>query len=227
MIIRGDRDHPALAEYDKARSWLCEAMAPDVWGTLTYYREDGPVSIRCRAVALPTISAPVGTFSTIDVDLIADTPYWERAEEQVTSVGRILRLLHFPWAPKKGPWGCFNRFAGISNDTTRQIFPTVEIFATGQHVTLENVTAGKSVTIEHGIAENEKLVVDLRDVTAILWRRDASGAYQEAEDVSHWMSLTSEPWALVPGWNHVVISNENPEDTPLAYLRYRLPVLGV
>lgn len=227
MRILGDPAHPAMAEYDRARSFLCEAFAPNRWGWLTYYREDGAVRLRCRPVALPTISAPVGTYSTIDIDFAADSPCWERAEEAVVCIGLILRFWRFPWSPRLGPLGAFDRFAGVENPGVEVIYPTVEVYSTGQVVTLANRTTGQAATIEHPIAQGEKLVVDLRDVTAWLWRQDGAGDYRRAEDVSHWMSLDSQPWGLAPGYNQIVVSNEVPEDTPVAYVRYRLPVLGV
>ena len=45
--------------------------------------------------------------------------------------------------------------------------------------------------------------------------------------MSHWMSLDSTPWCLKPGGSRITISNEAPEDTPVAYVRYRIPSLGV
>ena len=69
--------------------------------------------------------------------------------------------------------------------------------------------------------------MDLRDVSAFLYDRDETGVYQLQEDVSHWMSLDSQPWALRPGPNQVAIANDVPEDTPVAYIRWRVPSLGV
>ena len=227
MRIVGDATHPAKAAYDTARSWLCEAMSPDVWGTLTYHREDGPVCIRCRPVAAPSISAPVGVYSEIDVDFVSDSAYWEKETVEAVNIGLVQKFWHFPWAPVKGPMGAFNHFAGIENPTTRVIYPTVEIYSTGQEVTVKNVTTGLWVTIERPIGEDERLVVDLRDVTAWLWRKDEDGEYRRESDVSHWMSLDSEPWGLQPGYNQIVVSNDSPEDTPVAYVKYRLPVMGI
>ena len=227
MQIFGGPGRPALAEYDRARAWLCQALAPNRWGTLIYYKEDEAVQIRCRPMATPTIGSPTVTLSTVEVTFVTDSPYWETAEEYVVSVGAIQKFWHFPWAPVLAPMGAFNRFGSINNPSEELIYPTVEIFSTSRHVTLTNLTTGEFITIEHAIGEGQKLVVELRDVTAWLWELDSGGIYRQEEDVSHWMSLDSEPWGLRPGANQVVIANEEPEATPQAFIRYRVPSLGV
>lgn len=225
--LLGNRSHPARAEYDKARSFLAEAFAPDVWGTLTYYREDRAVRARCRAAATPAFTQAAETFLKFDVDLVSDDPCWWAAEEEIVCVGRSKKFFRFPWTPVLSPLGALERTARVVNPSTRTVYPTVEVYSTGQYVTLRNETTGGKVTIEHAIAGGEKLVVDLRDVTAWLWRQDGNGDYRQSEDVSHWMSLDSEPWGVVPGRNVLTIANDEPEDTPVAYIRWRLPVLGV
>jgi len=227
MWIKGGKTNPALAEYDRQRALLCQAFAPNRWGTLIYYREDGPVQIRCRPIATPTISGQIGTYAAIDIDFVADSPYWQSANEYIVSLGVNLKLFRFPWAPVRGAMGAYNRFARVDNPTTEQVYPTLEVYTTGQYVTLTNLTTGKAVKIEHAIASDQKLLVDLADITAYLWTREADGEYAQREDVSHWMSLDSEPWSLEPGGNQVAIYNDVPEDTPRAFVRYRLPSLGV
>lgn len=227
MLVYGDRGRSARVEYDKARVLLHEAFAPNRWGLLTYYKEDEAVWVRCRPVSTPTISAPVGTYSTVDVDFVTDSPYWETALEHVVCIGAIQKFRRFPWTPVKGPMGVFNRFASIQNPTVLDIVPSAEVYSTGQYVTLTNLSTGEHVTIEHAIREDQKLMVDLSDMSAFLWTKNGAGDFAEPEDVSHWMSLDSEPWGLKPGLNQVAITNDVPEDTPVAYVRYRIPSLGV
>ena len=227
MLVYGSRTLSARAAYDTQRAWLAQAFAPNRWGTLTYYKEDEAVQVRCRPLATPTIGTPVGTFSTIDISFTADSPYWESAKEYILAMGVIQRFWHFPWAPYRFPMGAYTRFGMVDNPAEENIYPSIEVYTTGQEVCLANRTTGEQVTIEHSIAENQKLVVDLKDVSAFLYQRDGSGDYQMQEDVSHWMSLDSVPWALRPGRNQVAITNDQPEDTPVAYLRYRIPSLGV
>ena len=142
-------------------------------------------------------------------------------------MGVIQRFWRFPWAARRWPMGAYSRFGVVDNPTEELIYPTVEVYTTAQEVTLSNLTTGEAVTIEHAIAANQKLVVELQDVSAFLYQLDEAGDYVLQEDVSHWMSLDSEPWAIRPGRNRVAITNDVPEDTPVAYLRYRVPSLGV
>lgn len=227
MWVFGDRLHPARAEYDKQRARLCQAFAPNRWGTLIYHREDADVQARCRPLATPTFGTPVGTYSTLDISFTADSPYWESAEEVVEALGVIRKEWHFPWIPVREPMGSFSPFATGSNPTAVDVYPTIEVFSTCRYVTLSNLDTGEAVTIEHEIGERQKLVVDMRDVTAILWERDEAGVFQQKEDVSHWMSLDSVPWCIKPGGSRITIRNEAPEDSPVAYVRYRIPYLGV
>lgn len=223
MWVTGDRAHPAQAEFDRQRALLHQAFAPHRWGILTYYKEDEAVQVRCRPMATPTLGTPVGTYAPIDISFTADSPYWETARETMICIGRIQRFWHFPWASTKAPMGAYNRLANIQNPSEELIYPTVEVYTTGQQVTLTNQTTGEQITIEHEIAENQRLVVDLRDVSAFLQTLDGAGP----EDVSHWISLDSVPWGLRPGRNQVVVTNDVPEDTPVAYVKYRVPSLGI
>lgn len=227
MLVYGSKSSPAPAAYDRQRAWLAQTFAPNRWGILTYHKEDEAVQVRCRPLATPTIGTPVGTYSTIDISFTADTPYWESAQETVLAVGVIQRFWRFPWATRRWPMGAYSRFGIVDNPTEELIYPTVEVYTTAQEVTLSNLTTGEAVTIEHAIASNQKLVVELQDVSAFLYQLDGAGDYVLQEDVSHWMSLDSEPWAIRPGRNRVAITNDVPEDTPVAYLRYRVPSLGV
>lgn len=227
MLVYGDKKNPAIVEYDKKRAFLAEALSPNRWGTLIYYRESGAVQLRCRPVAIPTISPPVGVRSTVDVDFVSDSPFWQSAQEHIVCLGVIMRYRHFPWAPVRGPMGAFSRYAIIENPSQENIYPTAEIYTTGQYVTLTNSTTGERATIEHPISDGQKLEVDLRDMSATLWTRSEAGDYNRPEDVSHWLSLDSQPWGLRPGVSQVAITNDVPEDTPLTFLRYRIPSLGV
>lgn len=227
MLVWGTSASPARAAYDRQRARLAQTFAPHRWGLLTYYKEDEAVQVRCRPLATPTISQPVGTYSTIDISFTADRPYWESAKEYIKAVGVIQKFWNFPWVARRYPMGSFSRFCAIDNPTAEEIYPTIEVYTTGQVVTLTNQTTGQAVTIQHQIAADQKLLVDLRDVSAFLYRRDERGDYQLQEDVSHWMSLDSQPWSLQPGTNQVAIANDVPEDTPAAYIRYRIPSLGV
>lgn len=227
MWVTGDRNRSALAEYDRQRAVLHQAFAPHRWGTLTYYKEDEAVQVRCRPIATPTLGTPIGTFAPIDISFTTDTSFWESAKQYIVCIGIIQRFWRFPWTPVRGPMGAFNRLAGIENPSEEIIYPEVEVYTTGQQVTLLNQTTGQQITIEHAIKENQKLAVDLRDVSAFLLTQDGAGNYGTPKDVSHWMSLNSEPWGLQPGRNQVVVSNDVPEDTPVAYIKYRIPSLGV
>ena len=71
------------------------------------------------------------------------------------------------------------------------------------------------------------MVIHMQDASALLFERDDAGQWVESEDVSHWLTLDSDPWGLVPGDNTVGITGGTAQDTPVTYIQYRVPYLGV
>lgn len=228
MEVFGNRGFPAQAAFDRAKSALCMALAPHRWGYLTYHTEDGDRRIHCRTVSTPGFGERVGrtTYCTLDIEFTADSSYWESSDLYTAAIGVRMDLWHFPMALPT-VFGSLTARASITNPTGEIIYPTVEITSTAQLVTITNVTAGKHISVNRPIGAGEKMIVGMEDASAAIWRRDAGGGWREFEDVSHWLTLDSDPWGLIPGENVISIDNEIPDDTPVTYIKYRLPYLGV
>lgn len=228
MVVYGSKTYPAQAAFDRAKSELCMAFAPHRWGYLTYHTEDGNRRIYCRPTATPGFGDRVGatTTCTLDIEFTTDSPYWESSDLYTYAVGVKIKRLHFPMHLPL-VFGSLAPRAVIHNPTGEVIYPTVEITSTAQLVTVTNETAGKHISINRPIGEGEKMVIQMEDASAGIWKRDSKGAYREVEDVSHWLTLDSDPWGMVPGENVITIANEIPADTPITYIKYRLPFLGV
>ena len=226
LVAYGTSTFSAQAAFDRRRSELCQAFAPNRWGYLTYHTEDGPRRARCRPIATPTFGPRVNNTCTLDIEFITDSPYWESADLYVQTVGlRVKRWIfpmHLPMV-----FGSLTPRAIVNNPTGEMIYPTVEIMSTAQLITVTNETAGRHISINRPIMQGQKMIIRMEDASASIWTQDAYGAYQETEDVSHWLTLGSDPWGRVPGDNIITIANEIPEETPTTYLKYRLPYLGV
>lgn len=227
IVAYGSKTLPAQTALDRLRSELCSALAPHRFGTLTYHTEDGNRQIRCRPVAAPTFGTRVSNTCTIDVEFTSDSPYWESSDLYTAVVGKLIRSLHFPMVFCPLIFGRYSPKAVIANPTAEIIYPVVEITSTAQQVTVTNETTGKAISITRPIAEGQKMVIQLVDASAEIWERDAGGIYRVKEDVSHWLTLDSEPWGLQPGKNTVAIAGGTSDDTPVTYIRYRVPYLGV
>ena len=229
LVAYGSRTLPAQTVLDRRRAALCSAFAPHRFGTLIYHTEDGNRQIRCRPIAAPTFGRRVQNTCTVDIEFVSDSPYWESAELYTLLVGSATKRWTFPMAlpPRGFVFGSFLPKADIHNPTAELIYPTLEVTSTAQRVTVSNETTGKAVRISRAIAEGQKMVIHMQDASALLFERDDAAQWVESEDVSHWLTLDSDPWGLVPGDNTVAITGGTAQDTPVTYIQYRVPYLGV
>lgn len=226
LVAYGSPTLDAQAAFDRHHELLCRAFAPHRWGLLTYHTEDGPRRVRCRPITIPTFGARVAYTCTLDIEFTTDSPYWESADLYVYPVGVRVKRWHFPMRLPM-VFGSLAPHGIITNPTSEIIYPTIEVTSTAQLVTVTNETVGAHISINRPIREGQKMVIQMEDASAEIWTLDESGVYRETEDVSHWLTLDSEPWGLAPGENIITISNEIPAETPLTYIKYRIPYLGV
>lgn len=225
-MVLGSRKDPVKKLIDRRKNEIAEALNPKYFGTLVYYTDDGARQIRCRPVALPTIGKPTANAMSIDVDFISDAPYWESAEQHHEVVGILQKLWRLPWHLPM-VYSCYKAKGTIENPAAEPIYPVVEIMSVSQLVRVVNVTTGKFVQINRPIAEGQKMVIDMGDYSATIYERGSGGAYVLKEDVSHWLTLDSEPVSLMPGKNVIDIKNEDPDNAPETIISYRNVFVGV
>lgn len=218
--IKGSKTEPVRQLRDYYKSFLGRAFLPSMWGLLVYHTEDGSKQIRCRAIVSPTISeSDSPLLSDVGINLESDAALWESSDLYTTTIGGFVPMVHFPWSPSAGPMGAYMPQAVITNSWVEETHPTIEVYTTSRHVTISNETTGNYLTINHTIGENQKLVIDMEEVYAVLWEMN-DGVYTEVVDVSNWLTA-GDPWGLIPGENLISISNENPNDAPIAYIHFR------
>ncbi len=222
IVAYGNRAYSAQAALDDRRAELCEAFNPKHFGRLTYYSEAGGRSIRCRPAALPTFEKRTENAQAFDIDLQADVSGWESAEEKIAVLGDQTRLFRFPWHVSNTVFGYSITQARIHNPSTEDIYPVIEVCPTAELVTVRNKTTGRHISINRPIRQGQKLVINMRDCSATIHSPDGSSA-----DVSYWLTMGSEFFALEPGQNVLTVENESPNETPVTSIRYRLPYMGV
>ncbi len=227
MVAYGNKQLDAQIVFDRHRSHLSQAFSPNRWGYLTYHSAAGNRRIYCRPLATPTFGSRVGITCTLDIEFTSDSPYWESSDEHVYTVGKKMKLWHFPMTFNRIVFGARPKTALLRNPTGEIIYPTIEVTSTAQLVTVSNQTIEKEISINRPITEGQKMVIHTEDASATIWTKEEGGGYRQTEEASHWLTLDSEPWGLVPGENIVTISNEVAEETPITYIKYRHPFLGV
>ena len=227
VVAFGNKNNNAQAVFDRMKSDLSQAFAPNRSGLLIYHREDGDAQIRCRPLAIPTFGSRHNNSCTVDIELESDASFWEKSVTNLSTIGGQEKMWRFPMAFKPLVFGAFYPFGRIENPTAETIYPEIEITSTSQTVRVENSTTGLFIELNRPIMDNQKMVIQTEDASAAIWERTETGGWEEKENVSHWLTLDSNPWGLIPGVNVVKVSNEIPEETPITNIRYRLPVLGV
>lgn len=220
VLCSGSKEKPVRQMRDYYKSLLGRAFLPSVWGLLVYHTEEGGKQIRCRAIASPTFSETESPLlMDVSVNFESDSALWESSELYTATIGGFKKRFYFPWSPRALPMGTYIPRTTIYNDWVEEIYPDIEVYSTSMFVTITNETTGEFLTINHAIEENQKLTIDMDEVYAVLWELEGD-KYVEVDDVSNWLTA-GDPWGLVPGGNVIHINNENPNDTPVAYISYR------
>lgn len=231
----GSKTRDAQASLDEVADRLSAAFNPRHEGELIYHLYERDVSIRCRPDAFPSMQKRFyeTAISTFSVDLTADSPYWHEAQERIVPLGVLYPSMRFPlFISNAGgsPAGIIYNLLNAKNTTKEQILPIVEVFGTTELVKVENKTTGRFIEVNRPIAANQKMVIDTAKYRVDLFEQDGDGAYQWAQNVTHWITLESTnqwPFTLEPGENLIKINDEIAADAPVAVIRYRIPVMGV
>lgn len=231
----GNKNRSAQAVYDEVINRLCFAFDPRYEGLLTFHLEEKDVAIRCRPVAIPQPKKrfeglPIAEFS---VDFIADLPHWHEAKERYVMLGVLRNDMRFPLflnVNGGSPAGLIYNLLNANNPTLQPIFPIVEVFGSTELVRVDNTTTGRHIEVNRPVGANQKMVIDTRKYRVELYQMDTQGAYQFAENVSHWITEDSTdgwPFTLVPGENLLKINDEVAASTPVSVVRYHVPIMGV
>lgn len=221
MHVIGNRDLPALAAYDRMRSWLSDVFAPNVRGTLRYTDNGNTWWIDCHATETPAFGDALGTYCPVTISFAADAPRWRGSEESV-ALGTVDAMYHEPWIACPAPMGVYRPEATADNRSMAEIYPVLEVRGAGQTVTVRNLTTGKYLTVDSRLSAGETMIVDMGAGTVTLVTATGSRS-----DASHMISLDSALWALRPGGNTLRVDIEDIQSPPLCTVRWHVETAGV
>lgn len=229
VLAVGNYSLPAVKVLDQLTERLSEAFAPHVYGLLTYFSEAGARQIRCRPVSLPAFGEKISYYRTVDVDLIADAPFWESVKENVVTVGVLEGYFEWPLEFNDLEMGLYSSTGYIENTHGEAAYPVIEVYTAGSGTTLVNETTGQKIRVDRAIGPGQKMVITTEpsQMSVEVWSKDAAGRFQLTDDVTHWLSLDSLPFWLSPGKNVVKVSNDTPELVPETQIKYRDRFMGV
>lgn len=221
MHILGNSNLPALAAYDRMRSWLSDVFAPNVRGTLRYTDNGSTWWIDCHPTETPAFGDALGTYCPVTISFAADAPRWRGSEERL-ELGSVTAMYHEPWVAQPSPVGVYRPEATADNRSMAEVYPVLEVRGAGQAVTVRNLTTGKALTVDSRLLEGETMLIDMGAGTVTLVAADGS-----TEDASHMISLDSELWALRSGGNTLRVDIEDIQSPPLCTVRWHAETVGV
>lgn len=219
VIAQGNSKLKLKTVLDEHSDLLSKAFLPKTMGWLVYQNNRGGQLVRARAITTPTITGKGSNWIKYEVELLADSPYWQDSELHEVKIGDLQKMFSFPMSfPFKT--GIYTSSSTIHNPQAEGIKPIFEVYSVLNSLTVENETTGLVMTINHDIAENQKMIIDVLESTVSLYE---DGVF--VEDISNWMD--GDFITFTKGDNIIRVSNDIPDDLPACKAIYRIPVWGV
>jgi len=204
---------------DEHLNLISMAFLPKTMGWLLYQNGRGGNLIRARAVTTPTEIGRTNNIIKFEVELIADSPYWQDSILHEVKIGDLDKQFSFPFTfPFKV--GSYTSSSIIHNPQAEEIKPVFEVYSVVDDLTIKNETTGATMTINHNIAENQKMIIDVAESTVFLYE---DGVF--VSDISNWMD--GDFITFIKGDNTIKIVNDAPDDLPACKTIYRVPIWGV
>lgn len=219
LIAKGNSKLKMKTVLDEQANLLSKAFLPKTMGWLLYQNSRGGNLIRARAITTPTETGRTSNTIKYEVELVADSPYWQDSELHQIKIGDLQKLFRFPLRfPFK--MGRYKSTSVIHNPQEEEIKPIFEVYSVLNELVIENITTGKAMTINHDIAENQKMIIDTAESTVSLYENNVF-----VQDISNWMD--GEFITFVKGDNVIKVANDVPDELPACKAIYRIPVWGV
>ena len=183
-----------------------------------YQNGRGGQLVRARAITTPTETGRTHNTIKYEVELVADSPYWQDSELQEVKIGDLQGLFSFPLRfPFK--MGRYTSSSTIYNPQDEEIKPIFEVYSVLGKLVIENTMTGGEMTVNHNITAEQKMIIDVGEGTVSLYQ---NGNF--VQDISNW--LEGDFITLAPGKNIIKVANDVPDDLPACKLLYRIPVWG-
>lgn len=219
FIPKGNRKLKMKTVWDETSNLLSEAFLPKTMGWLIYENNRGGQIIRARAITTPTETSRGNGWIRYEVELLADSPYWQDSELHEDKIGDLQKKFSFPLSfPFKT--GKYTNKSIITNPQSEEIKPIFEVYSVLNELTIKNETTGIEMVINHDIRENQKIIIDVAESTVSLYE---NGVF--VEDISNWMD--GDFITFKKGENVISVENDTPDDLTACKALYRIPVWGV
>ncbi len=219
LISKGNSKLKMKTVQDEHSNLLSKSFLPKTMGWLLYQNQRGGQLIRARAITTPTITSKGPNWIKYEVELLADSPYWQDSELHQVKIGDLQKMFKFPLAfPFKT--GYYTNKSTIHNPQDEEIKPIFEIYSVLNELIIKNETTGAEMTINHNITEGQTMIIDVMESTVSLYE---NGVF--VEDISNWMD--GDFITFVKGDNVISVTNDLPDDLTACKAIYRIPIWGV
>lgn len=217
----GREDYPIDTALDDLKNLLCQAFDPKYFGTLSYTFDSREWQIRCRPVAMPAFGKPINGYCSLDVDLRSEKWYWVSSTPDNATLGKVTPNWFFPYIIMPTPFAFVYADALYYNDTPYELPPVITVFNTGAAAEITNTTTGKTLKFNQAVGANQKLVIDVEELTAILYEYNGAAWVFKANALS-WLTLDSDitTFKAVPGENAFTISHQQQSAEPVMSISF-------
>jgi len=203
---------------------------PGFFGTLYYYAYPGDKGkkLRCRPTGIPAFELPDSWLVRFRVGFESDNAVWESAETMTASLGMTRNNHRFPWYMGGRIAFAFISVRAIIINTTRyNLYPKVTVYNSTIPVHVWNETTGTFLKFNKATGHNHRLVVDVKNATAIL-EENINNKWVFKENVIHYLTLDSHltDFVIVPGENEFKILAADGEK-PILVITANEIVMGI
>lgn len=227
LVDGGESVKQALSEQ---RDYLAKVFDPMYFGLMQYYSFDGDrgKQIRCRPTAFPVFDASVGRSVKFKVGFLSDISLWEEIIPTVTEFGYTLNNWTFPYYLFPTAFSFAFVTGSITNTTLYNVYPVLTVYNSDIAVEIINKTTGKSLKFNRAVGENQRIVVDTKNTTAIL-EEQINSQWIFRENVMNRLTLESDiaEFYIIPGENVFDAVSPSTKTTPILNVYTHLPVAGV
>lgn len=216
--LNGKYNHRQFLQNKQA---ALKVMQPNLRCLLTYQNDLGIYKINVRLEERPTPKKDIGEIYKLDINFVADYPFWQASEQVSFRLGSIVGGFSFPFSFNPTvSFGTWVKTCTIENDTGIDTPFKIEMTTVSDYCKITN-EKGEFIKVDRAVADGQRLVIDTFNLDVKLYSAD--GTY---EDANNKVTLDSTYFTLHQGTN--VLTLDNGQTTPaVATISYNKLYLGV
>jgi len=232
VLSKGDKSTLMKQNISESRDYIAMCFDPRYFGTLYYYAYNGDKGkkIRCRPTGIPAFEYDFSNLLKFKLGFEGDGAMWEKADILYAALGMTRNNYRFPrFMGTPSAFAFIYAEAVVYNSTLYDIFPVVTVYDSLLPVDISNINTGAFLKFKIPTGLNNRLVVDVRNATAIL-EENINGKWVFKQNVIHYLTLDSRltDFIIAPGKNEFKISTvEGQPGNPVLVITAHEPLLGV